>query len=125
MMKRKGHKPPYHYFKNNAFYRYNILPKIYRKRVSSGFNMRTRVLFLNPSYDPDSLFDNIVAFHEIVHALQDTTLRNFLAKKGKKSKRLFKIYIRSLHPRTLKDPDLEPVAYAIEIELLNFLFGRH
>ncbi len=125
VLKRKagGGKPPFYRFNNNALFRYDILPKVYRSSAVSAFNMRKRVLYINPTYSPESKFDNIVAFHELVHALQDTTLRKHLKKMGAKGKKYLKQYLATLHPKSLKDPDLEPVAFAMEIELMNFLLN--
>lgn len=119
--KQNGQNPPYHKFKNNNFFFYEILPERYQRQAAAGFMMQTRVMYLNPNYSPSSIFDNLVAFHEMVHALQDTTLRNKLKTLGLKGQKAFKRYIQLLN-KNMKDPDLEPVAYAMELELLNIIF---
>ena len=86
--------------------------------TAASFEHPSRILFVNPHFNPDNLLDMLVMFHEVVHALQDFLFRYNLDKKGK-----FDVYENFFKEDGESNSlvDFEAPAFALEIELLNIL----
>jgi hypothetical protein len=112
---------PLNEFSDNKLFYYDILPENMRKYGLMGFKMEKRIMYLNPLYNPNSVMDNLIAYHEMVHAYQDSLFRDNVIQMGERGKKALKKYLVLLN-KMIRNPDIEPVAYAIEIEVLNLLF---
>ena len=121
LRKSRGEREPFFRFDDNSHFYYAVLPMKYRKYIAAGVMMQTRILYLNPDYNPNSIMDNLVVFHELVHGMQDMNERNRLKALGANGETFLKKYLHQLN-HAIKNPDWEPIAYAKEIELLNILF---
>lgn len=90
-----------------------------RQGFTAGFAPIDRTLHMNPSYNPESIGDNLVVFHEIIHSGQDAGVRQRIS-----SQEAFERY-ESFHTPGMGKPrvrlDYEASAFLFEIELLNCL----
>jgi hypothetical protein len=88
--------------------------------TAASFEHPSRSLLINPEYfHSDNLLDMLIAFHEVIHSIQDAIFRMNLDKAGKFHVHGEFFAATGDTPKSLVD--FEAPAFALEIELLDIL----
>lgn len=85
------------------------------ENIAAGYVPISKTMALSPDFDPESLHDLLVLYHELKHVVHDTNERRTF-----KSSAEFEAYINFYSsPNVILNDEME--AYAFEIELLNLM----
>ena len=88
--------------------------------LRAGYNPVSKTMALSEDFDPDSLYDMLVLFHELKHVIHDTNI-----KQSFQTREEYEAYIdfcSSQRRNIVVNDELD--AYAFEIELLNLMMDN-